>query len=317
MTGKIELRKLPPLKALKGFEASTRHQSIRDAADELCLTHPAVSHQVQLIEDALGVTLFAQEGRHIVSTEEGRILYPFVRRAFELLLEGVEAVHRNALDKPLRVQTYVTASIRWLARRVPQFLHDHPEVKLTLSTCAVEWEFDDVHADVGFVYCETAPNPSTFHWVPLFEYALFPVCSPAMRDRMGPSPAAADLMAQPLIAIYTEVQNWQTWFESAGVAFKPTVPYMLIDTLAVGLEMALNGEGIALVNGPFVDQDLAAGRLVPAIDHRAVCPGAWGLICRKDMRENLRIRTFMDWITASVANSGGSSALVQRLGTTS
>ena len=104
---KIDLQKLPPLKALKGFEAATRRQSIRDAADELCLTHPAISHQVQLIENALGVDLFAQSGRHIVSTEQGRIFYPYVRAAFESLIEGVEAVRRSAPDTPLRVQTYV------------------------------------------------------------------------------------------------------------------------------------------------------------------------------------------------------------------
>lgn len=300
MHPKIDLKQLPPLKALKGFEAATRHQSIRDAADELCLTHPAVSHQVQLIEDALGVTLFVQEGRHIVSTEEGKVLYPYVRAAFESLLEGVEEVHRNALDKPLRVQTYVTASIRWLAKRVPQFLSDHPEIKLTLNTCAVEWEFDDVHADVGLVYCETEPDPAKFHWVPLYEYALFPVCSPAVAQAMGTTPTAQDLMSKPLVAIYTEVQNWQTWFDSAGAVFEPSVPYLMVDTLAVALEMALNGEGIALVNGPFVDQDLASGRLVRPIAHKAVCPGAWGLICRKDMKENLRIRTFMEWVTKNV-----------------
>ena len=304
MQNKIELRKLPPLKALRGFEAATRHQSIRDAADELCLTHPAVSHQVQLIEEALGVTLFAQEGRHIVSTDAGRVLYPYVRSAFESLLEGVEAVHRNALDKPLRVQTYVTASIRWLAKRVPQFLHDHPEVKLTLSTCAVDWDFDDVHADVGLVYCEEVPNPNKYHWVPLFEYALYPVCSPAFLEKMGAPVTVEALMTQPLVAIYTEVQNWETWVTSAGAEFQPRVPFLMVDTLAVALEMALNGEGIALVNGPFVDQDLAAGRLVRPIDHKAVCGGAWGLICRKDMKENLRIRTFMDWVTNHVAQSG-------------
>jgi LysR family glycine cleavage system transcriptional activator len=297
---KIDLKKLPPLKALRGFEAATRHQSIRDAADELCLTHPAVSHQVQLIEETLGVALFAQEGRYIVSTDEGRVLYPYVRSAFESLLAGVEAVHRNALDKPLRVQTYVTASIRWLAKRVPQFLHDHPEVKLTLNTCAVEWEFDDVGADVGLVYCNEEPDPAKFHWVPLFEYALFPVCSPDVAKQIGKNPTAQGLMSKSLVAIYTEVQNWETWFESAGAAFEPSVPVIMVDTLAVALEMALNDEGIALVNGPFVDQDLAAGRLVIPVAHNAVCPGAWGLICRKDMRENLRIRTFMDWIAANV-----------------
>jgi LysR family glycine cleavage system transcriptional activator len=300
---KIELRKLPPLKALRGFEAATRHQSIREAAEELCLTHPAVSHQVQLIEEALGVTLFAQEGRHIVSTDAGRVLYPYVRSAFESLLEGVEAVHRNALDKPLRLQTYVTASIRWLARRVPQFLHDHPEVKLTLSTCAVDWDFDDVHADVGLVYCAEIPNPAKYHWVPLFEYALYPVCSPEFLARMGKRVTLEAMMAQPLVAIYTEVQNWETWVTSAGGDFQPAAPFLMVDTLAVALEMALNGEGIALVNGPFVDQDLASGRLVQPIAHKAICPGSWGLICRKDMRENLRIRTFMDWISQQVAEA--------------
>ncbi len=300
---KIDLKQLPPLKALKGLEAATRHQSIRDAADELCLTHPAVSHQVQLIEDALGVQLFAQHGRHIVSTEEGRVFYPYVRAAFDSLIEGVEAVHRNTLDKPLRVQTYVTASIRWLAKRVPQFLAAHPEVKLTLSTCAVEWEFDDVHADVGLVYCETEPDAAKFHWVPLYDYALFPVCSPNMAQAMGKVPTAHDLLRKPLIAVYTEVQTWEAWFSSLGTTFAPRAPHILVDTLAVALEMALNGEGVALVNGPFVDADLAVGRLVCPVEHKAVCPGAWGLICRKDMKENLRIRTFMDWIAKNVSET--------------
>ncbi len=298
---KIDLRQLPPLKALKGFEAATRRQSIRDAADELCLTHPAVSHQVQLVEDALGVQLFAQNGRHIISTEEGRILYPFVRAAFESLIEGVEAVHRNTLDKPLRVQTYVTASIRWLARRVPHFLQENPQIKLTLSTCAVEWEFDEVHADVGLVYCEVQPDPAKYHWVPLFDYSLFPVCSPALAATLKASPVAADLLTLPLVAIYTETRNWQTWFASTGVEFDPASPHMVVDTLAVALEMALSGEGVALVNGPFVDSDLASGRLVRPIDHMVTCPGGWGLICRKDMKENLRIRTFMDWIVTTIS----------------
>jgi LysR family transcriptional regulator, glycine cleavage system transcriptional activator len=302
MSSKIDLRKLPPLKSLKGFEAATRHQSIREAADELCLTHPAVSHQVQLIEEALGVALFAQEGRRIVSTEEGRVLYPYVRAAFESLIEGVEAARRHALDKPLRVQTYVTASIRWLAKRVPMFLADNPNVKLILSTCAVEWEFDDVNADVGLVYCETAPD-HRYHWTPLFEYSLFPVCSPAMAASLGPNPGVADLLEKPLIVINTEVRNWQTWFESAGISFDPARTYMSVDTLAVALEMALNGEAIALVNGPFVDSDLAAGRLVRPVAHKAVCPGEWGLICRKDMKDNVRIRTFIDWVSANAART--------------
>ena len=95
--------------------------------------------------------------------------------------------------------------------------------------------------------------------MPLFEYALFPVCNREMLDRIGPTATLADLMQQPLVAIYTEVQNWGSWFASAGVSFEPKVPYLMVDTLAVALEMALNGEGVALVNGPFVDQDQPPG----------------------------------------------------------
>ncbi|MFM5885854.1 MAG: LysR substrate-binding domain-containing protein [Novosphingobium sp.] len=293
--------RLPPLKALKGFEAATRHQSIRDAAEELCLTHPAISHQVQLIEEALGVALFRQEGRHIVSTEEGRVLYPFVRLAFESLLEGVEAVRRQALDQPLRVQTYVTASIRWLAKLVPGFLQDHPEIKLTLSTSGVEWKFDDLHADVGLIYCEQEPDPAKFHWVPLFDYALYPVCSPALAARMGPGPSPEALAKQPLVAIYTEPQNWQNWFQGIGADVGPQTPYLMVDTLAVALEMAIAGEGIALVNGPFVEVDIADGRLVIPVEERLVCPGSWGLICRSSSKDSPRVRAFFAWIIAHTA----------------
>jgi LysR family glycine cleavage system transcriptional activator len=76
----------------------------------------------------------------------------------------------------------------------------------------------------------------------------------------------------------------------------------MVDTLAVALEMALAGQGVALVNGPFVDQDLAEGRLVMPVDYREVCPGAWGLICRKDLKDNVRVRSFIDWMAAHVAS---------------
>ena len=304
MSNRIDLRKLPPLKSLKGFEAATRHQSIREAADELCLTHPAVSHQVQLIEEALGVALFVQEGRRIVSTEEGRVLYPYVRAAFESLIEGVEAAHRHATDKPLRVHTYVTASIRWLAPRLARFAEAHPDVRITLNTCTPDWEFDEVHADVGLVYCETAPS-TKFYWEPLFEYALYPVCSPAFAARLGPSPTIEDLRKAPRVETHSETRNWNTWFEAAGQSPGDGAPYISVDTVAVALEIALSGEAVALINGPFVDADLAAGRLVRPVAHRAVCPGAWGLICRRELMDLARVSAFMDWARKEAARSSG------------
>ena len=302
MSAKIDLRKLPPLNALKGFEATTRRQSVREAADELCVTHPAVSHQIQLLENDLGVALFSREGRSIVPTTEGKLFYTYVRKALDMLIEGSERLRRSQAERPLRVQTYVTASIRWLTPRLPAFMAAHPDVRLLLSTCAPEWDFDESLGDVGLVYCEAPPGPE-YYWVPLFDYSVFPVCSPALRARLPENPEPRDLQGLPLVVIYSETRNWDIWFESAGVSFVPD-SQVVVDTLAIALQMALDGTGIALVNGPFAEQELKAGRLVRPVAHQVRCPGSWGLICRQDMRDNDRVRVFMDWFASNAAAPG-------------
>lgn len=296
MSDKIDLRKLPPLNALKGFEATTRRQSVREAAEELCLTHPAVSYQIQLLEEDLGLPLFAREGRSIVPTPEGRIFYDYARRALELLIQGAESIRSAHRERPLRVQTYVTASLRWLAPRIPAFSAAHPDIKLLLSTCALDWEFDASLADVGLVYRSSEPGPE-YCWVPLFEYRLFPVCSPALRARLGERPEPKDLLALPLVTIYSEPRQWDLWFEAAGVAYAAN-SQVVVDTLALALEFALGGSGVALVNGPFVDAELASGRLVRPVAHEARGPGSWGLICRREVRDMPRVAALIEHLAA-------------------
>lgn len=296
MSGKIDLRRLPPLNALKGFEATTRRQSVREAAEELCLTHPAVSYQIQLLEEDFGVALFARDGRSIVPTPEGRMFYAYARKALELLIQGAETVRSARRERPLRVQTYVTASLRWLAPRIPGFAAAHPDIKLLLSTCAPDWEFDASLADVGLVYRDSEPGPE-YCWVPLFDYRLFPVCSPQLRARLAEEPQPQDLLTLPLVVIYSEARQWDLWFESAGVAYAPN-SQVVVDTLALALEFALSGNGVALVNGPFVGAELASGKLVRPVAHEAQCPGAWGLICRAEVRDTPRVDAFIRHLAA-------------------
>ncbi len=296
MSDKIDLRKLPPLNALKGFEAATRRQSVREAAEELCLTHPAVSYQIQLLEEDFGVALFAREGRSIVPTPEGRIFYGYARQALELLIQGAETIRSSRRERPLRVQTYVTASLRWLAPRIPAFSAAHPDIKLLLSTCASDWQFDASLADVGLVYRDSAPGPE-YCWVPLFDYRLFPVCSPQLRARLGERPEPKNLLALPLVTIYSEPRQWDLWFESAGVPYTPN-SRLVVDTLALALEFALDGSAVALVNGPFVEPELSSGRLVRPLAHEAQCPGGWGLICRREVRDMPRVAAFIEFLAA-------------------
>ena len=295
MANSIDLNKLPPLKALKGFEAAARLLNYRKAADELNLTHPAIIHQIQLLEENMKVKLFIREGRNIGLTKEGEHLYPIVRESLESLISAAESFRRSVASPPIRIQTYVTASIRWLARRLSRFRDQYPDIELQLSTCNLDWQFDEANADIGVVYCETPPEPHLF-WAKLFESRMFPVCSPKLIEGMQGKLVPKDIPNYPLLTVYTEARYWEIWLESIGVKNKTESKAIVVDTLAIALEMAADGEGIALVNGPFADDDLQSGRLVMPVHHRVKSPGEWGVVCRKDIRKEPRVHAFIEWL---------------------
>lgn len=303
MADAINLQKLPPLKALKGFEAAARLQSIRGAAKELNLTHPAIAHQIQSLEQGVGAKLFAREGRHIVLTDAGRLFYPYVREALQTLINGTKAVQRATNTQPLRVQVYVTTSIRWLAPRLSKFRAEHPDIDLQLMSCGSGWDFDQENADIGLIY-KDEPLPDHLHWTTLFESKLFPVCSPELIKGKEGTLAPKDLLNYPLITVYTEGWGWQDWFSETQVTAFDNSHSANIDTLAIALEMAINGEGMVLVNGVTANDDLLSGRLVKPIDLVVDGPGEWGVVCRHDIYDEPRTQTVIRWLlqqaTASV-----------------
>ncbi|MFT5709100.1 MAG: LysR family glycine cleavage system transcriptional activator [Oceanospirillaceae bacterium] len=301
---KINLYSLPPLKSLKGFEAAARLLSIRGAAQELNLTHPAVTHQIQILESSLNVKLFSKQGRNIVLTADGETFYPYVREAMETLISGTQAMSRAVMSRPLRIQVYVTTSIRWLAPRLADFRAKFPEINLQLMTCNVGWEFDADNADIGLIF-NNQPLKPQFHWCKLFDSQLFPVCSPLLiKDQQALN--AVDLLDYPLITVYTEGWSWQQWFEEfcnpADIEQQLNAnKSIVIDTLAVALEMAIKGEGIALVNGPSADDDLHTGRLIKPVDNVVSGLGEWGVICRNDIKDDKRVVLFIQWLKAEAA----------------
>lgn len=300
-SNKINLYSLPPLKALKGFEATARLLSIREAAKELNLTHPAVTHQIQMLESSLEVKLFSKEGRNIVLTEEGKTFYPYVRRAIETLIDGTQALSRAVMSRPLRIQVYVTTSIRWLAPRLSQFRELHPQINLQLLTCNPGWEFDADNADIGLIFRHKALS-NQYHWSKLFDSQLFPVCSPKLIEN-ATQLTPTTLLEYPLINVYTEDWSWQQWFKAFCDPDNIQTQLesnksIVIDTLAVGLEMAIRGEGIALVNGPSADDELRSGRLIKPVPQVVSGLGEWGVICHKDIKDDTRVQLFIQWLTA-------------------
>ena len=302
MATALNFSKLPPLKALRGFESTARLCSYRKAAKELNLTHPAISHQIQALEKDLGVKLFVREGRQAVLTTEGERFYPVAREALEILISGSEAVRRSTSQSTLRIQTYISVSLRWLSQRLPRFRALNPELQLQLISSIHEQDFDEVNADVGMIFCRTPPAEH-LHWVPLIQPKLFPVCSPGLIGKYRGKLKPEDLLKYPLLTITSEAWHWQDWFASAGLGKIKTSHSISVDSTVIALEMAMDGEGIALVNGPFADKDLKAGRLIQPVAHYAEGLGEWGLVCRKDTLNHPPVRAFIEWLQADMESA--------------
>lgn len=295
MPQKIDLRRIPPLNSLKGFEATARLLSVRGAAKELNLTHPAITHQIQALEENLNVKLFRREGRNIVLTKEGKLFYPYAKEALERLIEGVDVLSSALTEHPIKVQSYITNSIRWLAPRLPKFTAAHPDIQLHLITSNSNWEFDEDHADIGLIFND-AEIPAHLSWTKLFNAVSFPVCSPDLIKKDLPLENPLELLNYPLLAVYTEAWTWEKWFEAVQSEPVQITGPLQVDTLAMALEMAQKGEGIALVNGPSASDYLSSGQLVRPIDRQIEVDGEWGVICSKAIRNTPRITAVIDWL---------------------
>ena len=293
----IDLRKLPPLKALKGFEAAARLQSIRGAAEELNLTHPAISHQIHTLEDDLGIKLFARQGRNVRLTDAGKAFYPAVCQALELLISSSEALRNQAQTPPLRLQAYITLSIRWLASRLSRFRSQHPEIAIHLTANNSAWDFDEANADIGLIYSRSAVAEH-LHWVELFPSVVYPVCSPDLVQNRKLPLSAADLQEYPLLMVSSEkgYWSWEDWFADLDTAMTLVHTPVVVDTLAVALEMAVAGQGIALVNGPVADDDLASGKLIRPVKETTQGTGQWGIAVPRQLLNNPQAGLFIDWL---------------------
>ncbi len=309
MIGRLPFRSLPPLNALKGFEAAARYCSFRKAAQELNLTHVAISHQVRQLEDDLGCALFLREGRSVTLTPEGRIFHEYVRQALESLLTGAGILRRSGPDADLRIETYLTVAIRWLSPRLSRFHAAHPEINFTINTLRTEWWFDETNTDVAIMYVDR-DLPATLHERRLFDGTLFPVCSPATIAPLRPVLAPSDLLSLPLIEVSSAPNDWRDWFRAAGIENVPAKRYQKVDTYALALEMAIAGAGVAMLNGPFAEAELRRRELVMPVDLVARSRGYWAVIFHADRERDPKIRAFIDWLLAEVATEQARSGVI-------
>jgi len=294
------VRTLPPLTALRAFEAAARNLSFRAAADELNVTHSAVSHQIKALETDLGVKLFNRTTRRVELTSAGQQYFPVLREALDRIGRETEKLRGTRAAGVLTVQVYVTIAMRWLLPRLAAFRRIAPDIEVRLSTTFRDWEYEREGIDVGLVLANR--YDSDLHYRILFRGELFPVCSPDLLHGANALRQPEDLARVPLLSVYTAPGHWDRWLRNVGLADLPRDTSLQFDTYILALEAAIAGEGVALTNAPFVGPDLRAGRLVRPFEATVAQEGAWYIVCDDGRQDEPKIKRFSDWLAAQIAS---------------
>lgn len=253
---------LPPLNALRAFEAAARLQSVSQAAVELSVTHGAVSRQIRVLEEDLGLALFSKDGRGIKLTDAGLRLRDAAGEAFERLRSTCAELRQQTVDAPFVLGCPGSLLARWFIPRLDRLNRELPDLHLQLS--ASEGELDPRRAglDATLWYAEP-PWPADMRVYELGEEAIGPVLSPyhPQFTSLRQAPAAA-LLDQALLHTTSRPQAWPTWAEGQGLAVDRLRMGQGFEHLYYLLEAALAGLGVAIAPQQLVADDLASGRLV-------------------------------------------------------
>jgi LysR family transcriptional regulator, glycine cleavage system transcriptional activator len=292
------MRRLPPLNALKAFEAAARSESFTRAAEELNVTQGAVSHQVKALEATLGIKLFNRERQRLVITEAGREYLAVVRDALDRIAMGTERLVQRQASGALTVSTSPDFAAKWLVHRLGRFAETHPDIDLRVS--AATHHVDFAREDVDLAVRDGDGNWAGLDAERLCAERLFPVCSPKLVSGRNRITTASDFLKFPLLRL-DDWKNWTRWFEAAGVA--DAVGHgPVLNRASMLIDAAVDGQGVALARTALAAWDLINGRLVRPIDVSLRMSKTYWIVCPKATSSVPKIATFRDWLLAEAAD---------------
>ncbi|MGH6816807.1 MAG: transcriptional regulator GcvA [Hyphomicrobiaceae bacterium] len=291
-------RRLPPLNALKAFEAAARHESFTRAAEELCVTQGAVSHQVKALESELGLKLFNREPRRLVITAAGRTYLAVVRDALDRIAAGTERLLQRQRTGALTVSTSPNFAAKWLVHRLGRFGQAHPEIALTVSASVHHVDFAREDVDVAIRHGDGRDTGLSI--VRLCSEELFPVCSPRLVRGRGALRRPAGLARHTLLHL-NDRQDWSKWLEAAGVEGYDFSQGPVFNQASMAIDAAVDGQGVALARTALAAWDLIGGRLVRPFPLALPVPYAYWIVCPHAVAKLPKIVVFRDWLLAEAA----------------
>lgn len=310
---------LPPLNALRAFEAAARHLSFKRAAEELSVTPTAISHQIRGLEGHLGVSLFHRLPRALELTAEGEAMLPKLREGMDCFKSAVAAVRSLGPARRLAVVAPPSFASHWLLPRLQAFSSQHPHIELLLSGSLRTIDGSTLGAGVGEDRHASADMPEIWvrygtgkypgHRVELlFTPDFTPMCSPALLRAKLPLREPAHLRYHTLIHDHTiqnvrERPSWAEWLRLAGVSGVNAAagPYFAHSGLAI--TAALDGLGVALLSRPLVSSEVAAGRLVAPFERSITHHYAYYLVTPETVADRPEVAAFRAWMLEQAAAS--------------
>jgi LysR family transcriptional regulator, glycine cleavage system transcriptional activator len=287
-------RRLPPLNALRAFEATARHLSVKAAADELSVTPGAVSQQLKSLERTLGVMLFQRVNRGIFLTDAGQTLLPPVRNAFRQIAEATRRITASSEGGVLTVSTTPSFAAAWLVPRLKSFQDAHPEIDLQILASKAVVSF--AHDGVDVAIRHGLGRYAGLHSERVFAIELVAVAAPALVARLGKPKSARELVRWPHVHD-AQRKDWHLWFQAQAIDDVGAPRGAAFDDSNLVRQAVLAAQGAGLLPAALVASDLAKGRLVRLTD--VVWPEefAYYLVYPKGSQQRAKIAAFRSWIT--------------------
>jgi LysR family glycine cleavage system transcriptional activator len=296
------MRRLPPLAAVRVFEAAARHMNFTAAANELGMTQAAVSYQVKLLEERLGLALFRRDGRGVKLTPAGEQAAPQIARAFDAM-DAAFGRLRSESEAMLTISTTQTFANTWLAWRIGGFQMANPGMAVRLSTGDETTDFAREDVDVG-IRAGVGPWPGLERHL-LFRIDFTPMCSPRFLARHGGRITPQDLLTLPIISPHDGW--WNHWLKEAGVEMDEDVirPGIRLDVQAHEGHAAMAGQGVAMLTPFLWRNDLADGRLVRISDQVSTRGYGYWLVYPEERRAVPKIKRFREWLIGEIGRDRG------------
>jgi LysR family transcriptional regulator, glycine cleavage system transcriptional activator len=286
---------------LRAFEAVARHLNFSAAATELALTQPAVSRQIQALEDEVGVRLFLRHTRAVELTSAGAQLLGAVTNALPRLDGAVRQIRQSAGRRTVAVTTFASFASLWLIPRMEEFQRAHPDIDIRIDASDTAVDLDVSELDLALRHGPNARMPAgATH---LFDEELTPVASPWLLASAAPVKGPPDLLQFALIEDAHETRDewvtWRRWFDERGFSSLQPKRWLYFNYTYQMVQTAVSGQGVVLARLPLIAESLANGDLVEPLAHQRMdSPMAYWLIIGPRSAQRPEIKAFCDWLIA-------------------